>query len=391
MRILQVVPYFYPAWAYGGPAKLVYDTSTYFASQENEVSVFTSDSYDEKRRMDEKKYIKGVKGLEVFYFPNFNNFLAYTYNIFITPGMFVKALFEVPKFDVIHIHDFYTPQNVWIGWLSRLYKKPYVLSVHGCLEEERLNQRSIFKRAFIFLFGKSLLRNASYLIASSTNEEKAYKKFGIPGRKIVLLGHGIDEKEFKTSTSWSESRKYFGFKKDWFLVTFLGRIHKIKGLDLLVNAASQIKNENVHFVIAGSDDGYLSTLKKLIREKNLEQKIILLGTSYGVVKAKLFKATDLFVYPSYSEGFSLGILEMAASGKPLVVTKGCHFDAVEKYRAGKVVEPNPKAIMAAILHFVDRPDETIIAGENARKLINDKYTMDKIGEKLLSVYKRTQK
>ena len=105
MKILQIVPYFYPAWSYGGPAKLAYDTSIFFSEQGHQVTLYTSDAYDKESRMPKSLHIN-KKNLKVHYFKNFNNFLTYNYNIFFTPGLFLRAIFEVKKFDIIHIHDF---------------------------------------------------------------------------------------------------------------------------------------------------------------------------------------------------------------------------------------------------------------------------------------------
>jgi len=191
MKILEVVPYFYPAWAYGGPGKIVHDPSRYFAEQGHDVTVYTSDAYDDKQRMPKEKYILNVSRFLVRYFRNIHNKLTYRYNIFITPGMFTRSLFEFHKFDVVHMHDFYTLENVWLGWLARLYNKPYIISVHGCLEEKRLEARSLFKSAFLYLFGQDLLKHASALIATSEQEIDNYRRFNIPKSKIKLIGHGV--------------------------------------------------------------------------------------------------------------------------------------------------------------------------------------------------------
>jgi glycosyltransferase involved in cell wall biosynthesis len=386
-----MVPYFYPAWAYGGPAKLVYDTSKYFAKKGHEVTVYTSDSYDEKDRMPKEKYITNIPGLKVRYFKNVSNKLAYIYNIFITPGILVHSLREFNKFDIIHLHDFYTTQNIWISLLARLYKRPYILSVHGCLEEQRRLQRSFFKKSFLAIFGKMLLNNAAFLIATSPNEVNAYKNYKIPEEKIILSGHGIDLEEFQTKTTKQEARQHFNLRQNNIVVTFLGRIHKIKGLDNLLKAIRRIKQAGIHFVIAGSNDGYLPQLKKDIQKYRMQSRITLLGTCFGEEKSQLFKASDIFVYPSYSEGFSLGILEAAAAGLPLVITTGCHFDQVEKQEAGIVVKPDNKEIAQAIEKLCKNSILRQKFSQNAKKLVLSKYSMQVIGDRMLDFYHQAGK
>lgn len=388
MKILQLVPYFYPAWSYGGPAKLVYDISSYFAKQGHSVTVYTSDAYSKEERMPQKLHVV-QKNLTVHYFWNFNNFLTYTYNVFFTPGLYFKALWQVKAFDVIHIHDFYSLQNFYVGLLARLFKIPYILSVHGCLEKERLEQRSLFKQFFLHLYGYQLLRHAATLIASSENEYASFRSLNIPKNKIARMGHGINSEEFQTKATKAESRKYLKLPKEACIVTFLGRIHKIKGLDRLLKAIELLKNEqNLFFVIAGSDDGYLSELKKVMSTHSLKN-VKLFGTSFGENKNKLFKASDIFIYPSYSEGFSLGILEAAAAGLPLILSTGCHFEEVGSHKAGLIVENEPKKLRNAILKLLQNAALRKEFSKNAQQLIENKYSMSAIGNQLITLYEKT--
>lgn len=388
MKILQIVPYFYPAWAYGGPGKLVYDTSSYFASKGHRVTVCTSDAYDENVRMPEKLKIR-KKNLNVKYFTNFNNYLTYHYNIFFTPRFFYDVTFWIKKYDIVHIHDFYTLQNFYLGFLCRIFDVPYILSVHGCLEEKRIAQRSLFKKIFLWIYGYQLLRHASAVIATSENEVKAYQAYGINADKIYLLGHGIVSSEFETKLNKKQSRTKLNLPQSKMIITYLGRIHKIKGLDRLIEAINMLKKDDkLHFVIAGSDDGYLEELKNLIRKNELENKITLLGTCFGEQKAQLFKASDIFIYPSYSEGFSLGILEAASAGLPMILSTGCHFDLVQKTKAGLVVVNSPKKLAQAISQVAKNKTKMAIFSKNARLLVDENYSMAKIGDDLIDIYEK---
>jgi glycosyltransferase involved in cell wall biosynthesis len=303
MKILQVVPYFFPAWGYGGPAKLVYDTSLEFSKQRNKVVVYTSDAYDASDRMPIKKRISPTSHLHVHYFTNLSNTFAYRLNIYLPLGLFWHSLREIRSFDVIHLHDFYTLANVWITFLARLFHIPYILSVHGCLEDERMKQKSIFKRVFMILFGKQMLYHASALIATSENEDLSFRSFGIKTQKIKRIGHGVNPSEFETNQTSIQARIHFGIPKKALVFTYVGRIHSIKGLDLLVEAFTRLHNPKTYLAIAGSDDGYLPMLTKMVSESIAKKRIKLLGPIFGAEKAKLFKASDVFVYPYRSEGF----------------------------------------------------------------------------------------
>jgi len=77
-----------------------------------------------------------------------------------------------------------------------------------------------------------MLQNASRLIALSEEEKNIYTSYGITPGKIVILGHGIDSAQLKVSVSKVQARKYFSLPPHHVIVTYLGRLDKIKGLDL---------------------------------------------------------------------------------------------------------------------------------------------------------------
>ena len=391
LNILQVVPYFYPAWAYGGPAKLVYDTSLQFAREGHRVTVYTSDAFDRNQRMPVDKRISGIKNLRVRYFRNVSNTLSYVHNMHIQFGLLFTSIFEVKKFDCIHLHDFYTFSNVWITWLARLYGIPYVLSVHGCLEEERVQQKSSIKKIFLFMFGNTMLRGAAKVIATSENEERAYKAFGLRKDKIVRLGHGVNRQEFATHITRNDARKKLKLAPSNILFTYIGRIHSIKGLDLLVQAFSALKMPQAKLLIAGSDDGYLPELKKLIQNFPRKSDIVLKSSCFGQEKAKVFRASDAFVYPSRSEGFSLGILEAASVGLPLILSEGCHFPQIERVKAGFVVETSVSGLKKGMEKFcaisVEKRKEM---GKRAAQFIENDFSLTVICSKLIRMYSSLQ-
>lgn len=386
MRIVQVVPYFFPAWAYGGPAKLVYDISMFLSKNSHQVEVLTLDCYDGLVRMPKDKRIPKSEHLNIHYFKNISNTLAYKHNVYLSFWFFFKSISIVRWGEVVHLHDFYTLHNVWICFLCLLFGKPYILSVHGCLEETRKKEKSILKQIFLRLFGYTMLRKAAYVVATSDNEAESYIHAGVRIKRIVRLGHGINPDEFVSKLIKSEARHKFNLPKTATVFTYLGRLHKIKGLDLLIDAFSRLKEKNVVLVIAGSDDGYGSTVTDLVGSRGLENKVRLLGSVFGQNKADLFAASNVFVYPSRSEGFSLGILEAACAGLPLLLTQGCHFEEAGEVGAAVIVPTTAKSIYEALVRMMNSKVDLKKMGNQARNLIMKKYLLETIGSKYQDLY-----
>ena len=89
-RILEVVSYFFPALSYGGPAKVVYDLSKEL-SKKNQITVYTTDVWDEERRIKESEKLKNSQNFKVCYFLNIINSLVFSQRFFTGFGM-VKVL-----------------------------------------------------------------------------------------------------------------------------------------------------------------------------------------------------------------------------------------------------------------------------------------------------------
>ncbi len=386
MKILQVVPYFFPAWSYGGPAKLVRDLSLSLIEAGHEVTIYTSDAYDQAFRMPSSLKITNIKRLKIYYFRNLINYLAYKWHLFITPVAWLVAVWQLPSFEVVHLHDFFTPQNLWVGLWCRFWNIPYLVNPHGTLAVKTLQQKKLVKNLIMNIVGLPLLKNAAIVIASSDQEIADFIQLGIDRKKISLIGHGIDLSELTSQLTKTRARKKIKLPLDKTVVTYLGRLSKLKGLDLLLQVIEKTKNLPVHFVIAGSDSGYLPTIRKWLTHK--KRNVTLLGVCAGQDKADLYQASDIFIYPSYSEGFSLGILEAAGAGLPLVITKGCHFNLVGKIGAGIVTDISSTSLTMAVEKLVRSSTLRKKMGIQAKNLIETKYSQPKITQQIIKLYRQ---
>lgn len=385
LHILEVVPYFYPAWFYGGPGKVVYDISNKLLKN-HEVTIFTTDAFNATQRMDRTLRLKSKNNLKIYYFKNISNILAAKYNIYLSFEFFLESFKIIKKVDVIHFHDFYILHNVWISFLSVIYHKPYIVSAHGCLESRRVAEKSVLKKIFMKLFGNLILKHSSICIAISQSEIISYLINGVPKEKIRYIPNGVNLDEMKPEISKEQFKKNFNIPQNKIIFTYLGRIHKIKGLDFLIKAIAKLDQEDWHFIISGPDHGFLIELQLLIKKHHLSDKISLIKAQFGSKKYDLLNATDVFVYPSYSEGFSLAILEAAGFGIPLLITKGCNFDQIASSGAGLIIDHNDQVFNTSVKIMLNNRVREKFA-KNAKQLIVSKFSLDQMIKKLVNLYK----
>ena len=156
MKILQVIPFFSPL--FGGSPVVPYNLSKALTKRGHNLTIFTSD-YKVSQ-----EWIDSSPNIEVFPFKMRMNLKE----LLITPSMWKFAKEGLKDFDVIHMHNYRTFQNIVIHHYAMKYGIPYVLQSHGSLPRAMAKQR--LKWIYDAFFGNSLLKDASKLIALNQME-----------------------------------------------------------------------------------------------------------------------------------------------------------------------------------------------------------------------------
>ena len=173
------------------------------------------------------------------------------------------------------------------------------------------------------------------------------------------------------------------------LILFLGRLDPKKGLDLLAQGFQVIQSyfPKTHLIIAGPDNiGFLPTVKKYFTLAKCLDAVTFTGMLTGHQKYAALAASDIFISPSYSEGFSMSVLEAMASNLPCVITTGCNFPEAKIANAAHVVDIDADAITNALLTCLNNPSEAKAMGDRAKKFVVQNYSWDKIAHNLIQVY-----
>jgi len=370
MKILQVVSYFPPAYAFGGPVKVAYQISRELVRRKHEVVVYTSDVNDFGSRLSINP-VKVVDGIRVHYFRNLAMMPVKKLKLFIMPHMVSVAREEVKKFDVIHLHEYRTFQNIVIAHYTKKNCVPYVLQAHGTLPRIIAKQR--LKWIYDVLFGHRVLRDASKVIALSRTEVQHYRGVGVPEEKIEVIPNGIDLSEYGDLPAKGSFKKKFSIDEDEKTILYLGRIHRIKGLDVLVKAFANIveKLDDVRLVIVGPDDGYLSELEALIKVLKIDDNVLISDPLYGRDKLEAYVDADVCVLPSRYETFPMTILEAVACGTPIILTDYCGITEYFRDKVGLVVKPIPKNLVDALLKILQEEELREFFRGNCQKVIGE--------------------
>jgi glycosyltransferase involved in cell wall biosynthesis len=104
------------------------------------------------------------------------------------------------------------------------------------------------------------------------------------------------------------------------------------------------------------------------------------------LKWSALAASDIFVLPSHSEGFSVAVLEAAAAGLPVLITRGCNFPEIGASQSGLIVEPTVAQIEHGLTDMLRLSSHLRSEmGERGRKLVQREYSWERIGTQMQEV------
>jgi glycosyltransferase involved in cell wall biosynthesis len=210
--------------------------------------------------------------------------------------------------------------------LSGLFKlKPLIVTVHDLMPFTLFKERtsSWAHMGWLFAYGvqrsmRTGLVNAERIICISESTKKDLLRFiDVDPKKIRVIHQGIDHELFKPRDKL-EARHRLGLPLDRPIILNVGSEEPRKNIPTLVKAFGiLVKNiPNAMLIRVGSPT---NATKRLVHNQGLEGKIVYLRPTDEDLSL-LYNASDVFVFPSYYEGFGLPLLEAMASGCPVIAS-----------------------------------------------------------------------
>lgn len=377
MRILHIISS--PSLEWGGPTKVVSDLTEAMAKIGVKISIFAPVGNGKGTTLIQPN------GVDLKLFPQ--GFLSRFWTSF-SPALCKACQIEISNFDLIHIHEIWHYSLLGAYRAAMSWRKPYIVTIHGTLEPWCLNHKAFKKKIYATLILKSVLRKASALHAIIEEEVKDISGF-VDNRNIFVIPNGINLEDFQILPPREEIEKLYPELRGKKVVLFLGRIHPKKGLDILAKAFGTILKErrDIQLLIAGPDNnGYKSDIEKILKEEGALGNTTFTGMLTGNYKVAALSRGDIFVLPSYSDIRGISTLEAMACGLPVVITRQCNFPEVAKVGAGEVIEPDVVQLVGVLTKLLSNSQACKELGENGRRLIEDRFTWDKIAYQMVEVY-----
>lgn len=316
-----------------------------------------------------------------------------------SPGLWLGGLSWSPKLkaqlnerlreaDVIHNHSVWMLPNHYSSRAARDANRPVMITAHGTLEPWALRNSRWKKRAAGLLFQDRDLKRADCIHVNSERELAGVRAYGLT-QPVAVIPNGVDLCEFEGLPSPEVFVEAFPATRGKKIALFMARLHVKKGLEHLIRGWADLHEEfsEWQLVIAGPDRGFASAAQRLVQELAVDASVTFTGNLAGEQRLAALSAASLFVQPSFSEGFSMAVLEALACRLPVLLTPGCNFGAAIKADAGIEVAANSQATAAGLRQLLEMTDSARREmGQRGRKLVEEEYTWDRVAEQTLDVY-----
>jgi glycosyltransferase involved in cell wall biosynthesis len=294
------------------------------------------------------------------------------------PQVLREAIRAIKSAEVVHIHSPDDPFTFLIGFLSKLLGKKVVTTILAYADDLKHHEK--IKRFYGLI--TVMLQTLAVYFSDKVHVISTYDlaKMHTFKDKLVLIPPGISDRFFNEKVNQDKVNTYP-------LILYIGRIHKAKGVDVLLKAVGIIVNKKIHVKlnIVGPDNGYLETLQNLVKELKIGAYVEFLGEVSEEKKMNLIDLSDIIVIPSLSdivEAYSLVASEAWARGKWVVAS---NVGAL-KYR----VKDGVNGYLCKPGDPIDLADKILKAFKNSRVLRPppDVWSLDKTVDAFEKLYIR---
>lgn len=293
-----------------------------------------------------------------------------------SPKFSEKLTAAVGKGAIVHIHGLWMFPQWQAMRLARERGWPVVLTLHnmlgGWLWRRGLGRR-LKKRLYFELMVKMQITAVGAVHGLSALECAELRTNFFPMSRIVQIPNAVDlaSIDFELGHDSTVSSGHDRY------ILFFGRLHPVKGIELLLEAFSSSSSTNqVRLIIAGpcSVPHYEEALKSKARSLGLEQSVVFCGPVYGAEKWRLLAGAWALCAPSYSEGISMAALEAMAASVPVITTKGAGLGDVGAAGGMLVGSDSAEIANALAKTFGWNYEERLARGSMARKNIEANYS-----------------
>ena len=308
----------------------------------------------------------------------------------------LRAINKIKKWnlDIIHSHT-----EFGVGTFARIIAKqfniPLVHTYHTMYEDYvHYITKGYFDKSSKKLaeyFTKFYCdKTAKELIVPSKKTYDLFKEKYKVNKTIHIVPTGIDVEKFYIENQNKKElellKKELKFKKDDFIITYVGRLAEEKNIEFLINNHTKLNKKCKLMIVGNGPD--LEKFKEMVKKLDLEDKVIFTGAVPHYEIASYYAISNIFVTASVTETQGLTVIEAMAASIPVVCADDESFrDAVIDGLNGKVFK-NDKEYVNAIENLYKNKEQYKVMCKQAR-VTAESHSLKYYAEKILDVYNIT--
>lgn len=319
------------------------------------------------------------------FIPNVHSFNVIDGGLFgYSPG--IKKYLLSSDVDIIHIHGLWKFSSYIACKVAKKKKIPWVVSTHGMLTKYSLKRSKLKKSIAFSLYVKNILQHAAVIHVMNRDEENYIRSLGI-NVSIEIVPNGIQIHPFSCNGCNSLSRISKGRK----VILYLGRIHPIKGLDILLEAWSKLNEKyyrEICLVIAGwGEKNHLSEFKRSLLKYNSSNSVFYIGPQFDNDKHEVYCQADAFILPSLSEGSPVSVLEAWSYSLPVIISEESNLAIGFESGSAHKITLSADVMSDELETFIKMTTiEQQLMGKYGFELVNKRFNWNSIAKKMFKIY-----
>jgi len=390
VKIGIICPASLPATQFGGILFLGVDLARELANEKHEVTIYTTDLDFANNPNTFNKKLPREENVQNFKIIRSHVWFSIKL-FFVSPGLYFRMMNS--QQDIIHTIGIRSFQS-FVGALVAYKKKiPLFVSDQGGLTTHPdLQTRNVWTTMLYKIQSpmiRFIINQAKKIIVANEYEKKIFSRLTDENR-IEVVRNGINLESMKSSVSF---KKKYAVNQNYFL--FLGRFHRVKGIDTLLKAINLIKDHpimsNVKLVVMGVDFGFEGEMLKMIKEMGLDNiiKVIKNPPREDVIAA--YKESEFLVLPSRWELSPLTPLEGFAFKKPTISTKahGIPHTLHDRKDSILVETENYKELSDMIIDLLNDKKKCERLGMEGYEFVHKECNSKRMAQQILNIYEKS--
>ena len=282
-------------------------------------------------------------------------------------------------YDLYHANGLWTCPTHFTAEIAKKQNKPCVIAPHGMLYPQALQVSAWKKKIVSTVFQRKDLETASCLQATCMAELEHIRAFGL-NNPVAVIPNGLVIDDSLEIRKTSNSVRRFAF---------VGRLNRIKNVDLLLSAWSKLgdKTRNCELLIIGDGDTAYKKEWEEFATANKLNNVRFLGFIMGKDLQKLVHSIDFQILPSKSENFGMVVPEALIQGIPVIASKGTPWSDLETFDCGWWVDNDIDTLISTLLIAINLSEQDRLGmGERGRTLVLRHYSIKSVSLRMKQLY-----